>query len=253
MSKRWAANSLIALIALLLAACGELSPFIQEQLSEIDLPQLFATATPLPPPTPVGDTLSFQIPQQRYGETIRPNNFIPGTQLQFLGKEDERFLLRIDGLDSVKQAGDRLVWQGVMAPNVLGNFDLYLSPTFGRDILLANGQVTLTVFNPAPFEAEPPLSNTPPFIFQNVDLYYVVPQGRAVPGTSLIYLGFVGEEVEFGGTSTYPRYRVGESLRWTGLLRENVYITNDMRIEQVTERGVVLRGSAEMRVYQTLP
>lgn len=244
---------MLALIALLLVGCDQLSPLIEEQLSGIDVPQLFSTATPLPPPTPVGDTLTFQIAQQRYGETIRPNEFIPGTRLLFLGKDEDRFLLQIDGIDSVKRAGDQLRWRGVMAPNVLGDFDLYLSPTYQSNILLANGQVNLIVFDPTPSESEPPLTETPPYIFQNIDLYYVVPQGRTVPGTTLLYLGFVNEEVEFSGLSTYPRFRVGDSVRWAGLMRPNVYTTYDMRVEQVTDRGVVLRGSAEMRVYRSIP
>ncbi len=247
--KQWTVNSLIILFGLLLTACG----IIEEQLADFEIPQLFSSPTPPPVPTPVGDTLTFQIPQQRYAETVQPSGFIPGTQLQFLGKEDDRFLMQIDGLDSVKRAGDRLVWRGVMAPNVLGNFDLYLSPTYQRNILLANGQVNLTIFNPAPFESDPPLSDISPYIFRNIELYHVVPQGRGVPGTLLIYLGFVNEEVEFSGLSGYPRFRVGDSVRWEGMLRPNVHMISDLRIEQWTERGVVLRGSAEMRVYPTLP
>lgn len=234
---------------LLFAGCEQVAPLIPD----VELPQLFSTATPPPPPTPVGDTLTFQVAQQRYGETITPNSFIPGTQLRFLGKDEERFLLQIDGLDSVKQAGDTLFWRGMMAPGVLGQFDLILSPTYNRNLLLANGQVSLTVFDAQPVEADPPLTDTPPFRFANIDLYYIVPQGREVPGTSLIYRGFDGNEVEFGGLSSFPRFRVGDSLRWTGLLRQNVYIINDMRIERVTDQGVVVRGSAEMRVYPTFP
>ncbi len=252
--KKYVFSGLVVLCVLLLTACGELSPLIREQLPEIEIPKLFPTATPLPPPTPMGDTLTFQIAQQRYGRTIRPNEFIPGTQLQFLSKEEDRFLMQIDGSESVKRAGDGVTWRGVMAPNVLGDFNLFLSPTYQRNIMLVNGQVSLTVFNPAPSEADLPFSDTSPFIFQNIDLYYVVPQGRSVPGTSLVYLGFVDEEVEFSGlTTAYPRFRVRDSVRWTGLLRPNVYIINELRIEEVTAQGVVLRGSAEMYIYPTFP
>ncbi len=178
-------------------------------------------------PTPVGDTLSFRLPA--YAINLDPGETVPGTRLTYVGKSGDGYELSIDGLNAVKRTGDSFYWSGGIAPGVYANYNLRLTASLFGGLPVA-GPVELIVFNPAPVEL--PAGDYPDAIlhFGNLVMDYTVPAGVAVPGTTLIYEGIetqgIGDQASelarFGGLSGYPNIAAGDSLLWTGRLRENV-------------------------------
>ena len=224
-------------------------------LPEIKLPPILGSPTPQPAPTPVGDTLELVIPQPQANYALAPGQRIPGSQLEFVSKQDGVFFVRIDGFDAQKQAGDTFPWRGVIAPGVLANYDLRLLPTFRDDSLTANGSVGLTVFDPLPVERV--ISPIPDgtLTFENIVVDYVVPVGRAIPGTTLIFNSEANGFVEFSGTSGLPRYAINDTLRWGGAIRPNVFIQYDAQLVGLEINGLRIRGTATLYVLpaSTIP
>ena len=220
-------------------------------LPEIELPPLLSSPTPQPAPTPIGDTVTFVVPAPFANYFLKPNETIPGTQLQFLSKQDGWFNVRIDGYEAQKQAGDSFAWRGIIAPGALGHYDLRLIPTFRDTDLSANGSVALTVFEPEPFERLLPSITTEALTFGNIRVNEIIPQGSTIPGTSLVYMGEANGFVEFGGTNGLPTYALGDTVRWTGSLRPNIYAVYELRLSSIEAHGLRVRGSAELFIFPT--
>lgn len=237
---------LAALIIILLLgslACGNLT-----------LPDFSpATSTPAPVPTPLGDTLQFDIPA--YTIRLLPGESVPGANLHYIDRGEEGYRVVIDNLEAIKRAGDSFIWSGVVAPGVYANYNLRLTTAvFGG--LPVGGSVEVIVLYPEPQEQALPASLDDSIHYTNAVVNYVVPAGRPVPGTTLRYEGVeavgVGNEsarlARFTGTNGYPYLAAGDSLVWTGELRENVYVRYNLRAISIDENNIRLAGSAELWV-----
>ena len=209
-------------------------------------------AAPAATPTPLGDTLSFLIPV--YKVDLSPGDSVPGTRLQYIGREGDTYQVLIDGLPATKRIGDSFIWNGVLAPGVYANYNLRLTATvFGA--LPVAGPVELLILNPEPVET--PLTeqalNAQPY-FGNILVNYQVPPGRLIPGTSLTYVGLsaqgegqqASQLAELAGLTGYPYLALGDSLVWTGRLRDNVHVRNSLRVISMNEEGLRLAGTAEL-------
>jgi hypothetical protein len=75
-----------------------------------------------------------------------------------------------------------------------------------------------------------------------------------VPGSTIVYETTVTqgegqqatELARLSGTSGYPYLALGDSLVWTGRVRENVYVRYSMRVTTLNEYGLRLSGTAEL-------
>lgn len=207
---------------------------------------------PPPSPTPMGDTLSYTIPA--YTISLSPGDSVPMTRLQYVERRDEGYLVKIDGLEATKRTGDSFFWSGVIAPGVYANYNLRLTAAvFGT--LPAAGPVELIIFNPEPQEAALPTELAArPADFNNILLNYQMPPGMNVPGSTVVYQGMItqgegqqaAELAQLTGLSGYPYLALGDSLIWTGRLRENVYVRYSMRVTTMNEYGLRLSGTAEL-------
>lgn len=243
---------LIALVALLTLGCVDLN-VPDGLLPEVELPAILSSPTPRPAPTPVGNSLQFNIPSPRFNPLLEPGQSVPGTRLEFVGKQDTFFLVQIDGFAAQKQAGDSFSWRGIIAPGVIGAYSLNLTQTFRDTQLSANGSVVLDVLEPTPVERPLPADVSRANVLRNIDINDVIPLGQGVPGTSLVWEQEANGFVEFSGTMGLPRYAIGDTLRWTGSLRPNVYIVYDVQIIGVEQYGLRLIGSAELYVFESVP
>jgi hypothetical protein len=235
--KLLAKSTLLAVLHVLLLAACALNPFDD--------------SAPAATPTPLGDTLSFLIPA--YAVSLNPGDAVPGTRLRYISRVGDTYQVTIDGLEATKRAGDSFIWNGVLAPGVHGSFNLRLiMAVFGP--LNVAGPVTITLFYPAPVEASLPTELSDPLAFSNIVVNYLVPVGRSIPGTTLVYQGLTtqgevgqtGNLAQLSGLSGYPYLALGDSLVWSGRLRDNVYLRYSLRVASLNENGLRLGGTAQL-------
>jgi len=218
-----------------------------------DVPIIQAPASPTPElaPTLVGDTLSFLIPA--HAISLQPGDTVPGTRLTYVGRSGDAYEVSIDGQMALKRIGDSFFWSGMLAPGVYGNYNLRLSTSlFGG--LPVGGPVELIIFFPQPFELESSDNLDSYLHYSNVVMEYKVPVGSAVPGTMLVFEGIetqgIGNQARklarFGGMRGYPNIAVGDSLVWTGQLRENVVVQYNLRVLSLIESNIHLVGTGEI-------
>ena len=182
-----------------------------------------------------------------YSTTLNPGETIRGTQMTYVGREGEFYNVSIGGLPAAKRIGDSFTWKGVMAPGVVGDFNLRISPTLLSDNLLAAGSAELFVLNPIPVELGNDYTVLDSLLnYSNLAVDYRVPSGSQVPGTTLIYEGLVEQGAKLGGTTGFPIRAVGDSLIWTGRLRGNVVIRHSLRVASADENSLHLVGTAEL-------
>lgn len=206
---------------------------------------------PPPTPTPLGDTLVFNIPT--YGRNLQPGDTIPGTRLTYVGREADGYRVSIDGLAATKRIGDSFLWSGTVAPGVFANYNLRLTTeTFGR--LPVVGQVELLVLNPQPAAVTAVPTEQARLHYDLITVNYYMQPGGAVPGSTLVYQGIItqaGEELaQMSGLTGYPLLALGDSLNWTGRLLDNVYISYSLRVLSIDEHGLRLGGTAQMWIIQ---
>lgn len=200
--------------------------------------------TPPPPPTPQGDMIYYRAP---YRVPLHPGSYIPGTQVGFLQSSGELHELLIDGLRAYRQVGDSITWQGIVAPGVQGTYRLHIQGSF-RGELTAEGDVELVIFNPAPVEIPPTQTPAGSLYFSGIPINYVVPEGSRVPGTTLIYERQRNGVAELSGTASYPFFALEDSLVWLGMLRQEVTVRYNLRVNRMDQHGLHLSGTAELWV-----
>lgn len=209
------------------------------------------TPTVEPSPTPEGDTITFLVPA--YTVRLRPGESVPGTQLTYAGSQDGAYRVTIDGLQATKRTGDSFIWNGVIAPGVYANYNLRLTTSLLGQMPVA-GPVEIIIFFPQPQEIADFTAPEESLHFSNIVVTYGVPVGRRVPGTTLVYEGVTESGVgaqgtrlaRFSGFSGYPDLAVGDSLIWTGRLRDNVVLRYNLRVLSFGEEGVRLAGTGEL-------
>jgi hypothetical protein len=229
---------MVALLVLTGLACG--------------VPGMGTAVTP-PTPTPTGDLFILNIPAFTYN--LAPGENVPGTGLVYLGRREETFEVSMDNQITLKRPGDSFYWSGVLAPGVLANYNLRLTtPVFGS--MPVAGPVEIIILNPEPVEELGVPSSVDRLRFSNAVIDYTVPPGSIVPGTTLRFEGIEargqgGQTTNFArlsGGNIYPYLALGDSLVWTGRLRDNVHIAYNLRVTSLSERGVRLSGVAELWV-----
>jgi hypothetical protein len=232
---RWSITGFIILLALTALSCD---------LSEL------SREPPLPTPAPVIDTIVFNVPF--YSTPLEPGGSVPGTRLHYVGRRDDGYEVTIDGLATIKRAGDSFTWSGILAPGVFARYQLRLAPTIlGR--LVAAGQVELAVLYPNPVEMTRVEVGSTPYYFDNVPVQYLVPVGSAIPGTTITYQGETEQGSWFTGMAGHPYRLAGDSLIWIGRLRDNVTIRYNLRVVRAERNGVRLAGTIEIWIMPRPP
>ena len=203
--------------------------------------------TPFPPPTPQGDTISFNT--LTYRRLLSEGEFIPGTRMRYIGANGNSYIVEIDGLNATKRAADSFAWKGLIAPAVVARYNLRLTSSLLNSDLAAVGPVEIMILSPNPTQ----LPNSEPLAadieFEELLINYNVPVGFTVPGTTLSYVGLTEQGAELAGTDGYPYFQQGDSLVWVGQLRDNVILRYDLRIISTGTDAMRLTGVAKLWVY----
>jgi hypothetical protein len=175
-----------------------------------------------------------------------------------VGQDGDIYHVRIDNLAATKSAGGSLIWSGVIAPGVFGNYNLRLNrPILGS--LQATGPVEITIYMPNPVgRTSPPPDEEITFSFNNLQVDYRVPEGGQIPGTSLVYATTIsqgeGEQAtqlaQLSGVSGYPYLAVNDSISWLGSLRDDVVVRYNLVTSAIDENGLRLVGTAEMWIVE---
>ena len=211
---------------------------------------------PAATPTPLGDTLVFKIPVYTYN--LEPGRTVPGTRLEYVDRNEGVFNVKIDGLPAPKRTGDSFIWNGVMAPGVYGNYNLRITTAILGGLPVA-GSVDITIFNPDPVERTTVPSNDEIFLaYSNLFVDYLIPPGRQIPGSTLIFEGVImqgeGEQAtqlaQLSGLSGYPYLAPLDSLVWIGNLRDNVVVRYSLRASAINEDSLRLDGTAELWILK---
>lgn len=219
-------------------------------LGDVPLPEVLGTPTPEPSPTPLGSTLDFSITDGVYAVSLAPGESVPGTPLTFIDKADDTiYAVSIAGKEAALQDGNSFNWQGIIGPGVTGDYRLNLLPTFNETALKANGNVFVTIFEPTPKEGAAPQLTDKTLLFDNMLVDYVVPVSRTIPGTTLIYQSVANNVVTFSGTQGLPNYTIGDSVLWTGFVRDNIYLQSNLTLKSVETNGLHVTGSATLWVF----
>lgn len=212
---------------------------------------------PLPTPTPMGDFLAFKLPDYTYN--LEPGTVIPGTRLEYVGRDEAVYHVRIDNLAATKSAGGSLIWNGVMAPGVFGNYNLRLNTPILSG-LQATGPVDITIYMPNPVaRTSPPLNEEIALSFNNLQVDYRVLEGGRIPGTSLVFATTIsqgeGEQAvqlaQLSGLSGYPYLAVNDSITWLGNLRDNVVVRYTLVTSAIDGNGLRLVGTAELWILDS--
>ena len=193
--------------------------------------------------------MTFFIPA--YTHSLEPGDMIPGSQLQYVGKSDDLYQVRIDGELAQKRVGDSFFWNGVVAPSVFASYNLRLaSDLLGP--LPVGGPVEVTILNPVatPLSVMPEWPNS--IRYDNIVLVHNIPQGWTIPGTTLVYDGVSTqggvESARLTGLTGHPLFALGDSITWIGSLQENVAIRYTFRVVSFSENSLQLGGTADLLV-----
>ena len=223
--------------------------YVSEPLGELR-PNFLNTPTPLPSPTPVGDTLLLEKPDYFIGG-IQPTQMMVGVPIRFVGRTNDTYNVEIDGLPAPRIAGDSLPWSGIVAPGVYADYGLKIIPTYNEEAnsLKAQGVVKLTLFKTTPVEGGKINRTDPPLVYQAVPVEWRVPLAGRVPGTTFVWQSEDQGKFTFTGSAQYSLRQLGDSLIWSGLLRDNVAATFNLRLVQIENNLLLLRGSADLTIY----
>ena len=223
------------------------------------LPSLPKIGNDSPPasPTPLGDIISYTVAV--YSKTLHPGDKIPGTALEYIQPDNGAFQVRINGQLATKRNGDSFAWKGVVAPGVIGNYNLRLTSLL-RGELVAAGQIHFNVLNPQPTtvaDFETQIVNASVH-HSNIPLQYNVPAGRQIPGTALVFeqmvdgstAGIGQTMAQLSGTEEYPYFATGDSITWQGQLRPNLLVKHTFRIVQISSANLLIVGTTELWIHE---
>lgn len=174
---------------------------------------------------------------------ITAGNFLPGTELQYMGITNGMAEVYIRGQRALKQRADSLSWKGSVREGVVMDLDLRVL-WFDEATLHVGGTAKVTVSGISAQAAEMPEKAT--LMFDNAPVAYTVKKDEAIPGTLLTYEGKTDEGAKLGGTDDYPYRKGGDSIVWTGTSKENVWLRLDVRVGAYTDQMITVAGLASL-------
>ena len=203
---------------------------------------------PAPTPTPLGNSIEFWTPTYTTG--LQPGDTVPGARLQYIGlQESGVYQVSIDGQTVSKRNADSFFWNGVMAPGVIGNYELRIGVEILGALQVAGPQ-TISVLNPVPIElASLPVDPTY-WNFKNFVVDYRVPVGNLIPGTPILFSGtqVQGDNTlaNLGNSTNYAQLAFGDSMVYNGQLLDNVLLRYSLRTSSIEDDVLRLTGTAEL-------
>lgn len=176
--------------------------------------------------------------------TVPMGQAIPGTDIQFIGYNEQGAQVSINGQMALKKSGDSLDWKGEVAPGVQVSMpQRVVLADESRLQTVGTVRVTITGATPQP----QPFPGGGRYVYK-VGSGYTVRKGDNIPGTTLTFLGKTDEGAQFGGIDGYPYRRIGDSVTWQGRLNANTFIDATYRVVAYTDDILTLAGLGTIAV-----
>jgi len=174
--------------------------------------------------------------------TIKRGEKLPFAEISYLGVGPQGAEVLIAGQKALKQKGDSLDWEGFPLPEVELKVRTRII-NFNSSALNSVGFFTINISKPLPVPAPPPKEATIKF---TAPVAYRINKGEVVPGTTIRYGGKDTAGAKFEGLEGYPYRKTGDSLVYTGKLKEKVYLVLNVRVLHYDQDTVTLSGTAEI-------
>jgi hypothetical protein len=137
---------------------------------------------------------------------LSPGETLPGTEIQYLEKQDAGAQVRIGGQEALRRVGDSLDWQSEPLDGVALDWSLRVI-AFSQDDLRVAGTVAITVYDASPAAGEPDTRSV---------LHYTAPvtlntkRDQTIPGTTITYLGSADRGAHLGNVEGYAYRKVAD-------------------------------------------
>lgn len=174
--------------------------------------------------------------------SLEPGEVLPGSDVQYVGKEETGARMLIGGQSALKKVGDSVDWQGPLLDGVQVDESLRVSFFTGETLHLV-GAVTIQIATPQP-RAE--AANTTAPIHFKVPVAYHVETGQAIPGSVVTYEGKTDQGARLGHIEGYEYRKFGDSIVWQGKLREGVWVELDLRTGLILDSSLDVAGTADV-------
>ncbi len=201
---------------------------------------------PLPPsetPTPA-NRLVFDAP---ISLIVKTGTILPGTTIAYNGKsETGAARILIAGLLAPKQVADAVDWAGSPVPGVSVKLNMRVA-TFDEQSVTLVGSAHIEISN---ISVQPGGSPGTAVLEFNAPVTYSLKKDEMIPGTRLAFAGGSSDGAQFLGLEGYPYRKQFDSLQYVGHLSPKVFLKLDLRVVSFSETGVVLGGTANIRVEQ---
>ncbi|MHB1296687.1 MAG: hypothetical protein ACYC4R_17050 [Anaerolineae bacterium] len=192
-------------------------------------------ATPIQP----GDTLTYTLPttiKVDLGQELLRT----GIRYERLGEDGAH--LRIDGQDALKRKGDSVDWEGSPLAGVAVDLAMRVL-WYNENAVHLAGTATVNVKDTNPRSGG---ATTTSAISFTGPVAYAVGKGDPIPGSTLRYDGNTEDGARLSGVDGYPYRKVGDSVVWEGVLRDQVSLRLELRVVQYDEEGLRLAGTASL-------
>jgi hypothetical protein len=182
-----------------------------------------------------------------YTSYLKPNDYLPGANVQYVAENENGYEILIDGAQAVKKLGDSLSWKGISAPGVTLDYQLrILGVFFGQ--FEATGPLNIIIDDVLPVAGTAP---------EQADLYFdklaittSAKVGENFRGMSIGYAGKTEQGAQLTGVDGYAYREVGDSVDWEGQVRANVWLKASLRVTDITATELKLAGTGEIWINQ---
>jgi hypothetical protein len=173
---------------------------------------------------------------------LSPGETLPGTEIQYLEKENAGARVRIGGQEALRKVGDSLDWQSEPLDGVAVDWSLRVV-AFSQEDMRVAGTVAITVYDASPVPGEPDTRS---------NLHYTAPvtlntrRDQAIPGTSITYLGSADQGAHLGNVQGYAYRKVADSITWEGRLKGRLHFRLTTRVIFHTQSMLQVAGTASL-------
>lgn len=174
--------------------------------------------------------------------SVDQGKFLPGTEIQYLGKTEDGAQLSIGGKQANKKIGDSLDWKGDMVSGVSVDQTLRVA-LITEGTLYTAGTARVIVANPRP--QPEPMNSTAPVHFK-LPVGYHVEKGKTIPGTTITHLAKTEQGALLGNIEGYAYRKLGDSITWKGRLRPGIWLELDLRTALITNNQLDVVGTADL-------
>jgi len=176
---------------------------------------------------------------------IAPGDFVPGTDLQYVGLHQDGAAVMISGERAIKKKGDSLDWDGHPMEGTVLNLKTRIV-WFSEEKLHSAGTARLAVEDVEPTAG--PFPEDAPVTYK-LPTTHTVKRGEIIPGTTITYEGASDSGAALGGVEGYAYRKVADSILWEGRLREGVFLDTTLRVVFFNEDMLQVAGLATLGLW----